>query len=516
MVIPSLGRPSLHELLSSLAVQAGPRPAEVVIVDDRRVAEPAIDLAPEVVKQLCVRVFHGMGRGPAAGRNLGWRLVRTPWVAFLDDDVWLPPDWSQLLAADLAGAGDRVAGVQGRLHVPLPRDRWPTDWERGTAGLQDAAWPTADLAYRRAALLAVDGFDERFPRAYREDADLALRMQRAGWSLQRGERTTVHPVRPVDDAVSVRVQRGNADDALMRRLHGRSWRRDAGTGRGRLPWHVTTVLCAGTAAALLARGLLQRGPIGTPLSRAGVVGAAAWLALTAEFAGRRILPGPRDRAEVWRMLWTSVAIPPVAVAHRLRGEWRQRRAAPWPPSVEAVLFDRDGTLVRDVPYNGDPALVVPVDGAKEALDRLRNNGIKVGVITNQSGVGRGVISGAQMQAVNAQIDALLGPFDTWQVCPHAPEDGCACRKPAPAMVLAAAEALGVHPGRCAVVGDIATDLGTARASGARGILVPNDVTRAEEVADAPVVASDLAGAVDLLLANRPSLQDRPSLEDRRG
>ena len=59
--------------------------------------------------------------------------------------------------------------------VPLPTDRRPTDWERNTAGLAGASWITADMAYRRTALEAVNGFDERFPRAYREDADLALR-----------------------------------------------------------------------------------------------------------------------------------------------------------------------------------------------------------------------------------------------------------------------------------------------------------------------------------------------------
>jgi histidinol-phosphate phosphatase family protein len=233
------------------------------------------------------------------------------------------------------------------------------------------------------------------------------------------------------------------------------------------------------------------------------VGATVWLGLCADFARRRIAPGPRDRAEVGRMLATSAAIPAAAVWHRARGEWRHRHADPWPPPLRAVLFDRDGTLVHDVPYNGDPALVKPADGAVEALQRLRRNGISVGVVSNQSGVGRGMLTREAVDAVNAHIDALLGPFDTWQVCPHGPEDRCDCRKPRPGMVLAAAHDLGVAVASCAVVGDIGADVEAARAAGARAVLVPTAETREEEIRDSPRVATDLVHAVAMLLGERP-------------
>jgi HAD superfamily hydrolase (TIGR01662 family) len=164
-----------------------------------------------------------------------------------------------------------------------------------------------------------------------------------------------------------------------------------------------------------------------------------------------------------------------------------------------VLFDRDGTLVHDQPYNGDPDLVRPVPGAAEAVRRLREAGLKVGVVSNQSGVGRGLLTGEQVRRVNATVDEILGPFDTWAICTHAPDAGCACRKPAPGLVVRAARALGVRPWQCAVVGDIGADVDAALAAGARPVLVPTDVTSPQEIADAPVVATDLAGAVDLLL-----------------
>ncbi|MBD8062063.1 HAD-IIIA family hydrolase [Oceanitalea stevensii] len=493
VVLPTVGRPSLREVLTDLLGQDGPAPARIVLVDDRPLdrTEP-LDLPDGAVP---VDVLRSGGRGPAAARNAGWRAATTEWVAFLDDDVRLPAGWATRLAADLAAAGPRVGATQGRITVPLPEHRRPTDWERNTAGLETALWATADMAYRRAALAAVHGFDERFPRAYREDADLALRVTQAGWELVRGEREILHPVRPADDAVSLRMQAGSASDSLMRALHGPTWREIGGTGRGRFRWHVATV-AAGSAAALLAVAGRHR---------AATVAAATWAGLTADFAARRIAPGPRPGEEGWaaewrRMAWTSVAIPWSAVWHRLHGAVRFRDVSAWPPPVRAALLDRDGTIVEDVPYNGDPAKVRTVAGAAESLRRLRAGGLLIGMVTNQSGVARGLIAAEDVGRVNERVQDLLGSFDVVEHCPHGPEDGCTCRKPGPGMVLRAARALGVEPHECVVVGDIGADVGAARAAGARAVLVPTPVTREEEVEQAEHVAADLSSAVDLVLA----------------
>jgi cellulose synthase/poly-beta-1,6-N-acetylglucosamine synthase-like glycosyltransferase len=246
-------------------------------------------------------------------------------VAFLDDDVLPAPDWLARLVDDLASADPADGGVQGRVRVPLPTDRRPTDWERVTAGLADGEWITADMAYRRAALADADGFDERLPRAFREDAELAYRVRRAGWRLVRGARTVTHPVRPEDPWVSVRTQRGNADDALLRHLYGRRWRDVLQVPPGRRHRHavvtsagLTALGCAVTAAVTGRRAWWV----------AAGVGAAAWAAGTGEFAAARIAPGPRDPREIATMLATSAVIPPTATAHWLRGWWRWRGAAP--------------------------------------------------------------------------------------------------------------------------------------------------------------------------------------------
>jgi HAD superfamily hydrolase (TIGR01662 family) len=489
VVVPTVGRPSLRVLLEALAAGTRPLDCPVVVVDDRSDG-PALEDGLRDVDLPGMRVVRAGGGGPARARNIGWRHATTPWVSFLDDDVVTDPDWYDRLLEDLAAAGPGVAGSQGRVRVPLPHDRRPTDWERTTAGLADARWITADLTYRRSALSAVGGFDERFPRAFREDADLGLRITESQGRIDRGHRWITHPVRPVDDRVSVRVQAGNADDFLMRAVHGADWRERAHSPRGRRHRHATvTALGVASVLALLA-------------GRRRAAGAAAvcWLAGTAELAGARIAPGPRDAAEVRRMVVTSAAIPPAATWHSIRGAWQHRHAGAWRGLPDLVLLDRDGTIVQDVPYNGDPALVVPVDGAREALDRLRALGVRLGVVSNQSGVGSGRISLDQVEAVNARVTELLGPFDVWRICPHGRDEGCDCRKPAPGMVKDACAALDVLPERCVLIGDIGSDVDAAEAAGARAILVPTAATRTEEVDAASHVAATLVAAVDDVVA----------------
>jgi HAD superfamily hydrolase (TIGR01662 family) len=196
------------------------------------------------------------------------------------------------------------------------------------------------------------------------------------------------------------------------------------------------------------------------------------------------------------MLVTSIAIPPLATYHWLRGRLAVRRLGRLPA---AVFFDRDGTLVEDVPYNGDPDRVRAIPGARRALDRLRERGIPIAIVSNQSGIARGLLTKEQVEAVNRRVEELVGPVAVWSYCPHGPDDGCECRKPAPGLVRFAARKLGVRPDRCAVVGDTGADVGAARVAGARAVLVPTDVTRPEEVAAAPEVAPNLEAAVDLLL-----------------
>ncbi|NLE70587.1 MAG: HAD-IIIA family hydrolase [Actinomycetales bacterium] len=393
VVVVTTGRPSLAATLGGLAAQDRPGDAlvrEVVVVDDRPLAAPALDVAALLPggAPWPLRVLRSGGRGRAAARNVGWRSVRgerTPWVCFLDDEVVLPRGWAADLAADLADVGPDVAGVRAE-------------------GPEETAGVAADVAYRYDALAGVGGFDERFPRASREDADLALRLRGAGRRLALGRRRAARSARPAD---------------------------------------------------------------GGGLSRGVAVAGAAALA---------------------------------AVTRRVARTVRRLHPEPWPPRVRAVLLDRDGTLVAEVPQLRDPDAVRPLPGARAALDRLRDAGVAVGVLAGRADVATGAVSAEEAAAVDARVDELLGPFDVWRHCPHTPDAGCPCRPPGPGTVLDAARDLGVAPYACAVVGDAGADMGAAVAAGARGVLVPTALTRDAEVAAAPAMAGDLGEAVDLLLA----------------
>ena len=315
IVVPTVGRPSLNDLLRGLGECPGPQPTRVLIVCDG--VDPgavSLDGVGPWVASRCT-VMATAQRGPAATRNAGWAASRAEWIVFLDDDVVPALDWLTRLSADFRNAASPVAGSQGRIVVPVPSSRPPTDWERSVVGLERARWATADMAYRRRVLEELEGFDERFVRAYREDSEFGLRVVKAGYDIVEGSRTVVHPVRPVDRWVSVRVQSGNADDAMMRALHGRTWRDAAGAPRGRRSRHLVV---AGAAVVAAIGALLGR-------RRIAAAGAATWAAGTAELAWARISPGPRTADEVIAMSLSSLVLPPAATWHWIVGLVRAHR-----------------------------------------------------------------------------------------------------------------------------------------------------------------------------------------------
>ena len=179
----------------------------------------------------------------------------------------------------------------------------------------------------------------------------------------------------------------------------------------------------------------------------------------------------------------------------------------------AVFIDRDGTLVDDPPpgYIADPGKVSIFPGSADALARVRELGYLLVMVTNQAGIGRGLITWDQYRAVAARVDAILGQhgvsLDGTYMCPHAPErEGeCPCRKPKLALYERAGAELGIDYPRSWWVGDRITDLLPARALGGTGILVlTGQGSDYEEAARAQGfgVADDLAAAVSAIAAPR--------------
>jgi histidinol-phosphate phosphatase family protein len=185
----------------------------------------------------------------------------------------------------------------------------------------------------------------------------------------------------------------------------------------------------------------------------------------------------------------------------------------------AVFLDRDGTLIEDAGYLGDPAGVRPLEGAAEALAAMRAKGWPVVVVTNQSGVARGLYTPDDFIRVMARVSELLGPFDAVYACFHLPPpDGrvapwdvaCECRKPKPGMLRRAAAEHGFDLSRSVGAGDSALDVGAFRAAGVGPFLVPTQGAAAEgrmtaEERAAVVRIPDLRALAQLL----PDLREVP-------
>lgn len=183
--------------------------------------------------------------------------------------------------------------------------------------------------------------------------------------------------------------------------------------------------------------------------------------------------------------------------------WRTGRAmARQLREIGAVLFEVDDTLVHVVRTPGAAPSVEPTPGALHALRRLRDAGLRVGVVSTRREIVPGHPPWAQSEMARARVDALLGPFDTWQACPRGYEMQRECRAPAPGPVLRAAESLGLPAHRLAVVGDVGSDIQAAQAAGAVGILVPSARTLKVDLRDAPLIAWSLPDGVELILGAR--------------
>lgn len=140
-----------------------------------------------------------------------------------------------------------------------------------------------------------------------------------------------------------------------------------------------------------------------------------------------------------------------------------------------VFLDRDGTLIREVGYLRDPQRVRLLSGVVDGLKALRKAGFPVVVVSNQSGVARGIVSAGQLEAVRRRFMSLLKRggtrVDGYYWCPHRPDANCACRKPRAGLLRRASRELGVPWRHCVSVGDKPSDVRLGQGSGGAGVLV---------------------------------------------
>jgi D-glycero-D-manno-heptose 1,7-bisphosphate phosphatase len=171
------------------------------------------------------------------------------------------------------------------------------------------------------------------------------------------------------------------------------------------------------------------------------------------------------------------------------------------PGRRFVLLDRDGTLIVERNYLSDPDQVELIEGAAEGLRRLRARGMGLALVTNQSGIGRGYFDAARLAEIHERLLEKLREqgvtLDGIFVCPHHPDEECACRKPRTGLALRAAAELGFEPAHAFVVGDMASDVALGRALGATTLLVRTghgEATLARGEASADHVVTDLRAA----------------------
>ena len=313
VVVPTYRRPVLLArcLEALLRQRYDPRQFEIIIADDA--AEEATQRTVEAVAEnarCAVRYVAVSGRhGPAAARNMGWRVARGEIIAFTDDDCL--PDSGWLSAGVGAFAIPEVVAVTGQTIVPLPPA--PTDYERNTAGLESSEFITANCFCRRSVLKALGGFDESFTTAWREDSDMHFRLLDTGGRIVREPAAIVlHPVRPAPWGVCLREQKKVMFDALLYRKHPTRFRERI---YPRCPARYYLV-----AATALASGLFaMAGHFSLALALLTV-----WIALTVDFARRRLRKISRSMPHLAEMLVTSAVIPFLSIFWRLYGALRFR------------------------------------------------------------------------------------------------------------------------------------------------------------------------------------------------
>ena len=170
----------------------------------------------------------------------------------------------------------------------------------------------------------------------------------------------------------------------------------------------------------------------------------------------------------------------------------------------AVFMDRDGTIMEDTHYCSNPKDVRIFPGVAEALRRLKSRGFKLIVITNQSGIGRGLFTLDQYRAVEGELLRQLGDglIDATYYCPDVPGQPSNCRKPAPGMVVQATRDHQIDLSRSFLVGDKEIDVGCAHNAGVRAIRVRTGIQPDIKGTMADWIADDLPGAVEIIVGSK--------------
>lgn len=313
VVVPTYRRPALlHNCVQALASQRFDKEAyEVIIVSDGpdELTQQAVAQWADknVVAVRCISLPEK--KGPAAARNAGWQQANGVMVAFTDDDCLPDPLWLEAIWG--AYRHEHEMAFTGKVIVPVTHP--PTDFARNTQGLESAAFVTANCACTKKALQRVQGFDEQFTMAWREDSDLEFKLLQFNIEIRRIEgAVVVHPVRQAPWGVSMKEQKKGMFNALLYKKYPALYRQQI---QPQPPWnYYGMMICWG----MVITGLL------TGVKWVTLAAFATWTMLMAAFINRRLSGTSHTFRHVTEMIVTSLAIPFLSVYWQLYGAIKYR------------------------------------------------------------------------------------------------------------------------------------------------------------------------------------------------
>jgi glycosyltransferase involved in cell wall biosynthesis len=311
VVIPTYNRAELlQKCLRNLMNQNFDKAAyEIIVVSDgpdERTESKVLELATEHTI-----LFYSLpyNQGPAAARNVGWKSAKGEIIAFTDDDCipdidWLKEIWNYYKHED-------CVVYTGKVIVPISKH--PTDFELNTSRLETGEFVTANCICTKQALIKVNGFDERFKAAWREDSDLHFKLLQHNIPIYKNEKAVVvHPVRQAKWGVSIKEQKKSLYNALLYKKYPNLYRQRIKASPTWLYYGIIVLFLAGLITLVV--GMKK-------FSAAILLG---WIFLTAIFITRRLKHTSRSFSHVSEMVITSLVIPFLSVFWTLYGAYKYR------------------------------------------------------------------------------------------------------------------------------------------------------------------------------------------------
>ena len=312
VVIPTYQRPDLlQRCLEAMKEQsfAKDRFEVIVVSDGPDIATKILGVELSFLEPKFVFLHTPEKKGPAAARNFGWRRANGTLIAFTDDDTIPDADWLSNIWRSYNG--EKEIAFTGKIKVPLSNPA--TDYEKNTAGLETAAFVTANCCCTKAALEKTGGFDERFSMAWREDSDLEFQLMLHQVPIIHLEDAVVtHPVRTAPWGISIKEQKKGMFNALLYKKYPRLYRQKIQPSP--LWNYYLIVLCA----------LIFFATLFTEYKSLAVISFLGWLLLTASFILKRLKHTSKKPGHVAEMIVTSICIPFISVYWQLYGAWKYR------------------------------------------------------------------------------------------------------------------------------------------------------------------------------------------------